>query len=192
MGGTRTVRDDPGANNGEPAQPIDARLGAIHGISVDRDAALQPERVADDTQKMSNAMSSNSNDDPRKLRALVMRASDLARDHEVGSVVVGLLSPAGELAFPEFIEFLRAALRVEDGIFRMTRERVVVHLADVDAAQAQEVVERLLGQFRAEIPTAQDLDFQLRALEIKPGQDDVSVRDVLVKLFAPDSPARLH
>ena len=87
------------------------------------------------------------NDDPRTLRTLVARVSGLAEKHAVHSVMVGLAAPEGDLLFPEFVEYLKSALRMEDGIFRMTRERAVIHLADVDVATATGVIERLMADF---------------------------------------------
>ena len=138
------------------------------------------------------SMSGSTNDDPRKLRSLLERATDLAKKHEVRSVVVGLVAPNGTLGFPEFIEFLRAALRVEDAIFRMTRERVVVHLADVDREGARAIIERLLNQFRSEVPTSHDVEFALSEFEIPPGTAEVSVRDALTTLFSPSDAPTMH
>ncbi|MEO1914580.1 MAG: hypothetical protein ABGW98_12075, partial [Myxococcales bacterium] len=77
-------------------------------------------------------MSNSTVDDPRKLSSLIARVAELAQSHNISSVVVGMSSETGDRLFPEFVEFLRSALRVEDGIYRMTRERAVIHLADVD------------------------------------------------------------
>jgi hypothetical protein len=67
----------------------------------------------------------------------------------------------------------------------MTRERAVVHLADVDPKRAQEVLERLAASFCDEFPSMRQPTFQLRMLEIKPGGADVRVKDVLTHIFAP-------
>ena len=131
------------------------------------------------------AVSAESNDDPRKLSAMVARASDLASQHAVCSVLAGLAAEEGDLVFPEYVHYLQSALRVEDGIFRMTRERAVVFLADVDPARAQVVLERLAGQFSEEFPAMRRPSFQLRMLEVKPGAADVRVKDVLTRIFAP-------
>jgi len=126
-----------------------------------------------------------SNDDPRKLSALIARVCDLASAHEVPSVVAGLAAEEGDLVFPEYVNFLRSALRVEDGIFRMTRERAVVHLADVDPKRAEEVLERLAGDFCDEFPAMRRPSFQLRMIEVKPGAGEIRVKDVLTRIFAP-------
>lgn len=127
----------------------------------------------------------HSNDDPRKLSALVARVCELASEHEIPSVLAGLAAEEGDLVFPEYVHFLRSALRVEDGIFRMTRERAVVHLADVDPRRAEEVLERLAGDFCEEFPALRRPNFQLRMLEVKAGAGEVRVKDVLTHIFAP-------
>jgi hypothetical protein len=69
----------------------------------------------------------------------------------------------------------------------MTRERAVVHLADLDCARAQEVFERLLGDFSDEFPSLTAPDFDVRYFEVKPGLSELKVRDVLTQLFAPET-----
>ena len=133
---------------------------------------------------MNTAMSRQTTDDPRQLRALVARASGIANDHKLTSVMVGLTAPVGDLLFPDFVDFLQSALRVEDGIFRMTRERAVILLADVHSDQAQAVVDRLMEDFGNEYPAFADAAPKLRCFEVKPGED-VQVKDVLKEVFAP-------
>jgi hypothetical protein len=130
-------------------------------------------------------MSGSSIDDPRKLSALIERVCDLAVTHSVPSVVAGLAAVEGDLVFPEYLNFLQAALRVEDAIFRMTRERAVIHLADVDATRASGVLERLTGDFCDEFPSMSRPNFELRLLEVKPDAGPVRVKDVLTEIFAP-------
>ncbi len=125
------------------------------------------------------------NDDPRKLSALISRASDLAADHEVSSVLVGMAADEGDPVFPEWIAFLQAALRVEDGIFRMTRERAVIHLADVDSDQAQAVLDRLSGHFCEEFPSSSPPAFRVRLFPVEPKGEKLKVKDVLTQIFAP-------
>ena len=91
-------------------------------------------------------MTGQMNDDPRRLRSLLDRARDLAREHAVPSVMLGLTARTGDLNFPEFVAFLQSALRVEDAIFRMTRERAVVHLADLELEKAREVAQEQLEE----------------------------------------------
>jgi len=132
------------------------------------------------------------NDDPRKLRSLLERASRLASEHDVPSVVVGLVGRQGDLRFPDFVDYLQSALRVEDGVFRMTRERVVLHLADVDRAMATEVLERLLSRFHDEFPMLDEVAYVARYVEIKPGDTEPAVREILPSLFSSEGADRLH
>lgn len=131
------------------------------------------------------SVSTQTNDDPRKLSAMIARVSELASEHGVASVVAGLAAEEGDLVFPEYVHFLQSALRVEDGIFRMTRERAVVHLADVDPEQAEKVLDRLAGDFCEEFPAMRRPTFQLRMIEVKPAGGEVRVKDVLTRIFAP-------
>jgi hypothetical protein len=130
-------------------------------------------------------MTTHSNDDPRKLSALIERVSDLAVAHSVSSVLVGMTADEGDLTFPEYVRFLQSALRVEDGIFRMTRERAVLHLADVDSSRAEDVLERLTGDFCAEFPALNRPRFQLKIFEVKSGAGGLRVKDVLTRIFPP-------
>lgn len=117
----------------------------------------------------------------------MMRVADLAQSHCVGSVVIGLSAQQGDRLFPDFVSFLRSALRVEDGIFSMTRERAVVHLADLSMERGQAVFSRLLEDFVDEFPSTEDPRFQVNYFEVEPGQRGLRVRDVLTEIF----PARL-
>lgn len=124
------------------------------------------------------------NDDPRRLRVLLTRAQNLALGHNVPSVVMGLAAEEGDLIFPDFVSFLQSGLRVEDGIFRMTRERVVVHMADLDRTRAQDVLDRLIADFCEEFPAAERPAFEALFFEVKPGSSPVRVRDVLTEIFS--------
>lgn len=128
-------------------------------------------------------MSRHRNDDPRKLSAMIARVSDLATNHSVCSVVVGVAAEEGDLFFPDYIDYLVSALRVEDQIFRMTRERALLYLSDVDATCAAEVLVRIYSEFCKEFPSAQQPEFQQRMLEIRPGSTPLSVREVLTSVF---------
>jgi hypothetical protein len=130
-------------------------------------------------------MAGNTTDDPRKLSAMITRVSDLAAEHSVPSVVVGMAAVEGDRIFSEYIDYLQSALRVEDGIFRMTRERAVLHLADVDAERAAEVLERLTGDFCEEFPALSRPTFQLNVFEVKPENGRLRVKDVLTEIFPP-------
>lgn len=137
-------------------------------------------------------MTAQQNDDPRKLRSLLARAAELATSHAMPSVMVGLGSREGDLRFPEFVAYIQSALRVEDGIFRMTRERAVLHLADIDEAKAREVLDRLVGDFSDEFPSSEEARFELRFLEVTPGDSEPSVKEALKAIFAPDPDPSLH
>lgn len=130
-------------------------------------------------------MAGQLNDDPRKLTAMIARAGDLAESHEVTSVMIGLAAEPGDSRFPEYVEFLKGSLRVEDAIFRMTRERVVVHLADCSTEQANKILARLESQFTSEFPSLSKLDFTMHGFEVKPGTDRPRVKDVLTQIFRP-------
>ena len=128
-------------------------------------------------------MTRERHDDPRKLSAMIARVSDLAANHAVCSVVVGVAAEEGDLFFPDYIDYLISALRVEDQIFRMTRERVLLYLSDVDATCAAEVLVRLYSEFCEEFPAAQHPEFEQRMLEVRPGVGPLSVKDVLTSGF---------
>ncbi len=128
-------------------------------------------------------MTRDTNDDPRKLSHMIARVSELAEAHAVSSVVVGVAADEGDLLFPDYLAYLESALRVEDQIFRMTRERAVLYLADVDATGAAEVLVRIFGEFCDEFPSADAPEFEQRMIEVKPGVGPLSVKDVLVSVF---------
>ena len=134
---------------------------------------------------VSPSISAPTNDDPRKLRELLGKASDLARDHEVSCVLVGLAAPEGDLLFPEVVNLVASSLRVEDAIFRLTRERVLVFLADVNDQQARDIVERILTTFRNEFPTPQEPEVEVRYFDVPPGSQKLTVKQVLPAVFAP-------
>ena len=128
--------------------------------------------------------------DPRRLRELMERAETLARQHGLRSVVVGLSGFEGDTLFPEIVDFIESALRVDDSVFRLTRERVVLLLTDVDVEKASGIVHRLLGEFRENFPSAQEPAVGLGYFEVAPGVPDVSVKTVLPNLFA--TPPKAH
>ncbi len=139
-----------------------------------------------DNQTIMGAAIANgrANDDPRRLREMLGKAVDLASDHSLHCVVVGLAGREGDLLFPEVVDFVESALRVDDAIFRMTRERVVLFLADVDRERAGEIVDRLLQGFRERFAPAIDVSVELGFFEINPGATGVTVKDVLPAVFA--------
>jgi len=128
--------------------------------------------------------------DPRRLRELMDRAETLAREHGLRSVVVGLAGFEGDALFPEIVDYIESALRVDDSVFRLTRERVVLLLTDVDAEHASNIVQRLLGEFRENFPSPSDPAIGLGFFEVAPGVVDVSVKAVLPNLFA--TPPKAH
>ena len=123
------------------------------------------------------------NDDPRKLRDVLGRATALASDHSLQSVMVGLAAPEAGLVFPQLIDFIESALRVEDVVFRMTRDRAVVFLADVDLARAKQILDRLLAAFCAQVALVQLPALDLGFYEVTPGTRELSVKEVLPELF---------
>lgn len=123
------------------------------------------------------------NDDPRKLRDLLGKAASLASEHSLISVVVGMAAKEGDLVFPEVIEFVESALRVDDAVFRMTRDRAVIFLADVGRENAEAIIERLLADYRAQMSVNQLPGLSLGFYEVAAGTRELSVKDVLPELF---------
>jgi sulfite reductase beta subunit-like hemoprotein len=121
--------------------------------------------------------------DPRRLRSLMDRAFVLIREHGVGSVFIGIAGPEGDLLIPEFIAFLESALRVEDGIFVLTRERAVLLLTDVDLEQAKQVVARIRDDFQRRFPTAGTLPVSIRFHAVRTGGKQPTAKAILPKLF---------
>jgi hypothetical protein len=133
------------------------------------------------------AIDGSHSDDPRKLRDLLNRAASLASGYSLSSVVVGVAGREGDLVFPEVIDFFESMLRVDDAIFRMTRERAVLVLADVDRAKALEIVERLMNEFRERFATVVDPEVDFGFFEVTPEGRDVTVKHVLLALFTDQS-----
>jgi hypothetical protein len=124
------------------------------------------------------------NDDPRKLREIVQKAASLANDYELSSVMVGVSGAEGDRLFPEMIDYVGSALRMDDAIVRLTRDRAVFLLADADRQRAEEIIERLLNGFRETFTPATDQLVALQYFEVTPGNGSLTVRDVLPALFA--------
>jgi len=55
------------------------------------------------------------NDDPRRLREMIQRASSYASLYDLTSVMVGMSGAEGDLLFPEMVDYVGSALRVDDG-----------------------------------------------------------------------------
>jgi len=127
------------------------------------------------------------NDDPRKLRDLLQRVASLAGEHRLTSVVVGMSGLESDLLFSEVVDFIGSSLRVEDTIFRMTRNRAVFFLADADETQAAAIMQRVLRGFHERFATTQESAVALTYFEVTPEAKDVTVKQVLPALFAPSA-----
>src|SRR5262245_46070934 len=123
------------------------------------------------------------NHDPLRLRELLHRAESLAARHALSSVVVGMAGPEGDLNFPAVVDYLESALRVDDAIFRMTRERAVLVLADVDRARAEEIVSRLLSGFAEQVAQVGAPEIDLGYVEVTPQHKHLTVKEVLPLVF---------
>ena len=124
--------------------------------------------------------------DPRRLRELMERAELLLREHGLRSVVVGLSGFEGDLLFPEVVDFLASALRMDDAILRLTRERVVLLLTDVDRAGAERIVRRILQDFCERFATLEQPRVRLGWFEVPPGTATLTVKQVLPAVFCPE------
>jgi hypothetical protein len=124
------------------------------------------------------------NDDPRRLRELIERASSFASAYDLTSVMVGMSGAEGDLLFTEMVDYVGSALRVDDGIFRLTHERVIFFLADTDRQRAEEIMDRLLVGFREHFTPSQEQRVSFGYFEVTPEMRNLTVRDVLLALFA--------
>ena len=129
-------------------------------------------------------------DDPLRLRELLGRATGVAYAHRLPCVVVGLAAREGDLLFPEIVDFLASALRMDDAILRLTRERVVVMLTDVDRGGAEQIVQRILADFCERFATIDEPRLRLGYFEVQPGTPHLSVKQVLPAVFCPDAGSR--
>lgn len=127
-------------------------------------------------------------DDPRRLRELLTRARELASRHSLTSVLVGMAGFEGDLLFPEVVNFVESALRVDDSVFRMTRERAVLLLTDVDSRGARAVVERILDSFREHFPAVTQPSVACGYYEVSAAEPEISAKQVLPRLFAAQPP----
>jgi hypothetical protein len=121
--------------------------------------------------------------DPRRLRELFARTGSLAAEHAIPSVIVGLAGREGDLLVPELIEYIESALRMEDAIFRMTRERAVLFVSDVDRARAEQIVTRLVRDFRERFPSVDEPGVELGFYEVRAGAREISAKEVLPAVF---------
>ncbi len=168
--------------------PHGARLPVVAGSCLQNSLPIVDKRAV----MVEAQMTREGNDDPRKLTAMISRVSDLAESHSVCSVMVGIAAPEGDLLFPDYLSYLESALRVEDQIFRMTRERAVLYLADVDATCAAEILVRIFSEFCDEFPTSESPEYQQRMLEVRPGAGELSVREVLTAVFGGQNDDTVH
>lgn len=122
-------------------------------------------------------------DDPRRLREILDRALDLASRHSLTSVLVGLAGREGDRLFPEIVAYVESGLRMDDSVFRMTRERAVLLLTDVDAQQAEQIVRRLLGEFCDRFPMAEEPAVEVASFEVAPSSLELTLKQVLPRLF---------
>jgi hypothetical protein len=122
-------------------------------------------------------------DDPLRLREMLGRAASLASAHRLPSVVIGMAGREGDLLFPEVVDYFASALRMDDTILRLTRERVVLMLTDVDRAGAEHIVRRLLAEFRERFATIEDPPIALGYFEVAPGAGPLTVKQVLPTVF---------
>ncbi len=124
------------------------------------------------------------NDDPRKLRALLDKVVNLADEHSLTSVLVGMSGPDGDLIFPEVVDFVASALRIDDDIFRMTRNRTVLFLADADRERAQEIMVRVIEDFNERFTTSESPAVGISYFEVAPGMQGMTLKAILPRLFA--------
>ena len=129
------------------------------------------------------------NDDPRRLRELLDKVSDLAGEYALTSVVVGMAGREGDLVFPDVVDYVTSALRVDDFIVRMTRERSVLFLTDVDQGGAEEIMVRLLDEFGERFPMANEPTVSLAYFEVTPTTREATLKEVLLRLFSAKSSA---
>jgi GGDEF domain-containing protein len=111
---------------------------------------------------------------------------DLADDHRLTSVLVGMSASEGDLIFPEVVDFVGSALRIDDAIFRMTRNRAVLFLADADRERAQEIMVRVIDAFAEQFATSESPAVGISYFEVAPGMQGVTLKTILPRLFAPD------
>lgn len=121
-------------------------------------------------------------DDPRRLRELLDRCIALAAEHQVPSVVVGMAGDEGDSVFPELVDYVASALRMEDSIFRLTRERAVLFLTDVNRVQVESILERLRADFCDRFGSLRTPRVALGTYEIAPGEQ-LALKEVLPAVF---------
>lgn len=124
-------------------------------------------------------------EDPLRIREHLLRSRELANTHGLPSVVVGIAGCEGDRMAPDLLGYVESALRIEDAIFRMTRERAVLFLADVDREQARGIMERLLSDFASKFPVTTQPEVRMGFFQVEPGCDELAVKEVLPAVFPP-------
>ena len=124
-----------------------------------------------------------SSTDPRRLRSMMGRINRLINEDQLSCVVVGFAGREGELLIPELIDFIESALRMEDSIFRLTRERAVLFLADIDEAGASAIMQRIIEDFGQRFPAAEPPHIKLGYHELSPAHGETSLKEVLPMVF---------
>ena len=82
------------------------------------------------------------------------------------------------------VDFVSSVLRMDDAIFRMTRNRAVLCLADADRQRAEEIVERVMESFAEQFATSENPAIGISYFEVAPGMERVTLKTVLPLLFA--------
>ena len=124
------------------------------------------------------------NDDPLLMRELLHKAASLSEQHDMSCIMVGMAANEGDLLFPEIVNYIESELRVDDAVFRMTRERVVFFLADVNRAGAEEIMRRNLAGFREVFATTSEPVVSLGFFEMNFHTQEATIKDVLPQIFA--------
>lgn len=132
---------------------------------------------------MASLQNAYRSDDPGALRGQLLKLRGLAWEYSITSVVVGMAGFEGDLLYPEIVNFVESALRVDDAVVRITRERTVLFLADVDQTRAEAIMDRILGDFRERFPAAAELAVSLGYFEVTPASRDVTVKKALPAVF---------
>ena len=133
---------------------------------------------------MTTLQSRSEANDPRRLRGHLLKLRDLAWQYSITSVVVGMGGFESDQLYPEIVDFVESALRVDDAMMRITRERTVLFLADVDQSRAEAIMQRILFDFRERFPAVAEPAVSLGYFEVTPELQDVSVKKVLPAVFA--------
>ncbi len=123
------------------------------------------------------------NDNPLLMRELLHKAVSLSEQHDMTCMLVGMAANEGDLLFPEIVNYIESELRVDDAVFRMTRERIVLFLTDVDRAGAEEILRRNLAGFRQVFATASEPAISLGFFELNSRTQEATMKDVLPQIF---------